>query len=433
MLGSTIDIKINELTESNRQLRRRIFDLHTIFEITRDFNSVLNYDTLVDSFMLTSMGQVGASRASLFLPPSISADHFQTAFTKGLPDETDLSSGRQIQINGQLSEYLHSQGRPLSITELKQEMDGTEEVSKDISILTVAEDGIVIPLTFKESLKGFLAIGGKITSPGFTGEDIEFLSVLANQFVVALENARLYESEKKVLNELRLAQKQLVQTERSAAIGELSAKIAHEVNNPLSIITNYLTLCRRNLDDPVKTVEYLEITNNEIARIARIVRQLLDFNRPNSSPKRSLDIRTVVDDIIKLVEWQMADTKIEVKRVCQPGLPQVLGSAEQLKQVFLNLMLNAKEAMPDGGELHITAEVRDDNVVIIFCDTGQGIPKEHLAKIFEPFYTTREDDSGTGLGLSVCFGIIAEHGGKITAGNNDLGGACFEVFLPADK
>ncbi len=426
MLGSTIDVKISELTKSNRQLRRKIFDLHTIFEITRDFNSVLNYETLVDSFLLTSLGQVGASRAALYLPTTSLADHFSVAIVKGISD--DPPDGK-ISIVSPLSEHLHAQSRPLLIAELRQIFPESDE----LTTLSVAEDGIIIPLIFKEKLKGFLAIGGKVTSPGFVGEDMEFLSVLANQFIVALENARLYESEKNVLKELRLAQKQLVQTERAAAIGELSAKIAHEVNNPLSIITNYLTLCRRNLTDPVKTVEYLEITQNEIVRIARIVRQLMEFNTPHESAKERLDVRDIVDEIVSLVEWQMADSKIEITREYQSDLSPVIGSAEQLKQVFLNLLINAKEAMPDGGQLHINAEKREEKVVVIFCDTGPGIPLEHLSKIFEPFFTTRGDNSGTGLGLSVCFGIIAEHGGKITAGNNKVGGACFEVLLPADK
>lgn len=426
LLGSAIDIKISELTESNRQLKRKIFDLYTIFEISRSINSVLDYRTLVDSFLLTSLGQVGASSAALYLPRNSQSRRLTLATSKGV---TDIEKAQgNINIEGRMATYLKAIAKPVMVSELADRF----AESSDFVFLTAFQNGLIIPLIIQSQLKGFLALGRKVSGVGFAVDDTEFLSILANQFVVALENARLYESEKTALRELKIAQMQLVLTERQAAIGELSAKIAHEVNNPLSIISNYLHLCSRSFDNPVKAEEHLGVARQELSRIARIVRQLLDFHRPQKAEKSSIDIRTLLDDILALLEWQLVERKITIERLADDPLPNVIGSAEQLKQVFLNLVLNAKDFMPDGGKLKITVTNHDKGVKIKFVDTGPGIPQEHISRVFEPFFTTKENSTGTGLGLSVCFGIIKEHNGLITASNDPEGGASFEITLPAD-
>ena len=425
MLGSAIDVKISQLTEANRQLKRKIFDLYTIFEISRNFNSVLNYRTLVDSFLLTSLGQVGASSAALYLPRVDRDKVLSLAMTKGVPVEDETRG--EIGLDSRLAAYLMAIAKPAPGSELADRFADTS----DFAFLRVFRGGLIIPLIFKSQLKGMLALGRKVSRAAFGTDDIEFLSVLANQFIVALENARLYESEKNALDELRNTQRQLVISERQAAIGELSARIAHEVNNPLSIISNYLTLCRRALDDPAKAEEHLDIARQELSRIARIVRQLLDFHRPQKIEMVAVDIKKLVDDVLALMEIQLAEQRIDIERLADDPLPMVKGSPEQLKQVFLNLVINARDFMPDGGRLKVAISDAGSEVKIRFSDTGPGIPPEHLPRIFEPFFTTKSGSAGTGLGLSVCFGIVKEHGGSITAANGSGGGAAFEVTLPS--
>jgi len=426
LLGSAIDVKISELTESNRQLKRKIFDLYTIFEISRNINSVLNYRTLVDSFLLTSLGQVGASSAALYLPQDSESGRLTLATSKGIANE-DRARG-EINLDGRMAAYLRAMAKPVMVSELFERFADSPE----FSFLALFQHGLIIPLIMQSRLKGLIVLGRKVSGVGFASDDIEFLSILANQFVVALENARLYESEKSALRELKIAQRQLVLTERQAAIGELSAKIAHEVNNPLSIISNYLHLCGRSLDDPKKAQEHLEVARQELSRIARIVRQLLDFHRPQKAEKTSVDVRELIDNILSLVEWQLVERKIDIERLADDPLPNVIGSPEQLKQVFLNLVINAKDFMPNGGRLKIGISNHDAIVKIKIADTGPGIPPENLSRIFEPFFTTKEGSTGTGLGLSVCFGIVKEHGGDITAANDPEGGASFEIILPAE-
>lgn len=425
LLGSAIDVKISELTQSNRQLKRKIFDLYTIFEISRNFNSVLNYKTLIDSFLLTSLGQVLASSAAVYLPPTGNSPAMSLAQSKGLSRE-DMVAG-QIDRNGRLATYLTAVARPVTVAELGERFADAPEFQP----IAAFHDGLVMPLIIKSELRGILVLGGKVSGVGFAADDIEFLSILSNQFIIALENARLYESEKQALQDLTVAQKQLVLSERLAAIGELSAKIAHEINNPLSIISNYLLLCDRTLNDPRQSRDYLGVAREELTRIARIVRQLLDFHRPVKVEKVPIRIKEVVDSVVNLVEWQLVERRISVERLADEPLPVVIGSPEQLKQVFLNLIINARDFMPDGGQIRIEISGDETGVRVSFTDGGKGIPEEHLPRIFEPFFTTKEDGSGTGLGLSVCYGIIADHGGRIEASNAPAGGSRFVITLPA--
>lgn len=425
MLGSAIDVKINELTESNRQLKRKIFDLYTIFEISRNFNSVLNYRTLVDSFLLTSLGQVGAAASALYLPVTDGSAVYKLAKSKGLLHHQHLKE--DLKLSDFLVDHLSQSSKPMHTLEFI----GLLGKRGDYQTLEVFSSGILLPLIIKSELKGLLFISGKVTGESFAPDDIEFLSILANQFVVALENARLYESEKQALEELRITQKQLVLTERQAAIGELSAKIAHEVNNPLSIISNYLHLTTRSIDEPDSALNNLNVVKEEIGRIARIVRQLLDFHRPQVLKKTQVDIGQILNDILGLIYWQLADNKITIEKQIAPDMPLVLGAPEQLKQVLLNMVINAKDFMPDGGTLTIKAFADGNWIKLIFADTGPGIEPENLSRIFEPFFTTKDGGMGTGLGLSVCFGIIKEHDGRIVAANNPDGGAMFEISIPA--
>ncbi len=424
MLGSSIDVKINELTESNRQLKRKIFDLYTIFEISRNFNSVLNYQTLVDSFLLTSLGQVGAATAALYLPPMPDDDFLGLAKSKGF--STTRYTDQRISMTGRLARHLVSMGKPASIDELIPLFGGDPEFES----FKPTPAGLLVPLIIKSSLRGILALGGKVSGHSFPTDDLEFLSILANQFAVALENARLYESEKMALEELKNTQKQLVLSERHAAIGDLSARIAHEVNNPLSIISNYLHLCERSLGDPEVLNEHLGIVREELARIARIVRQLLDFHKPRAVEKGPVNLEQIVSDVLSLVRWQFTKKNISVDVTVQEPIRMINASADQIKQVILNLIINARDFAPENGRVRIELHADEKQVFLSVSDNGPGIDIEVLPRVFEPFFTTKDGSAGTGLGLSVCYSIIHEHGGVIEAGNHSDGGARFDIRLP---
>jgi len=417
------DDRVTQLTRTNRQLKRKIFDLYTVFEISRNFNSVLNYQNLLDSFILTSLAQVSASKGAIFLNEDGRTDKFILAKGKGsgeFPSPAQFFDG-----NGKLAEFISKMNRPV-VTETLFDNISTKMEQK---ILAMFHPGVVVPMIYQTRLSGILLVSDKMSKNDFSLDDSEFLSILANQIAVAIENARLYEAEKLATEQLRAAQHQLVNTERLAALGEMSARVAHEINNPLGIIKNYMLLVRRAMGRNIEASGYADIVGQEIDRIANIVRELLDFYRPVRDELVPIDVGTVMDNVLLLMDRQFKKLSIELfsESICKGY--KINGSADNLKQVFLNIIINACDAMPSGGKLRVKIRIEGDEMIITFCDTGLGIKPENIPRIFEPFYTTKEPGKGTGLGLSVCYGIIKRHGGSITYKNTDDGG-CFEIKLP---
>jgi len=415
--------KVTQLTQSNRQLKRKIFDLYTVFEISRNFNSVLNYQNLLDSFILTSLAQVSASKGAIFLKENTRTDKFVLAKGKGsgkFPSPDQFFDGK-----GELTEFISKLNRPVVTNSLLDDIS-TESEQK---IIMMFHPGVVVPMIYQSRLSGILLISDKMSKNEFTLDDIEFLSILANQIAVAIENARLYEAEKTASEQLRAAQHQLVNTERLAALGEMSTRVAHEINNPLGIIKNYMLLVRRAMGKNIEASGYADIVGQEIDRIAHIVRELLDFYRPVRDDLEPVDVIGVMDDVLTLMDRQFKKLSIELFTDFSIDQYLINGSADNLKQVYLNIIINACDAMSSGGKLGIKIKLEDENLMIIFCDTGPGIPPDIIPRIFEPFYTTKESGKGTGLGLSVCYGIIKRHGGSITYKNTNDGG-CFEIKLP---
>jgi len=237
-----------------------------------------------------------------------------------------------------------------------------------------------------------------------------------------------YEGVLEDITERRRAEKYLLRTERLAAMGRLAAALAHEINNPLQAISNSLELA---LDFPLEEQErqeYLQTTRREMERLMALTDRVLNFARPPQVERKPIPVADVVRDALALASKQLDYSDIRASVDLPDVLPPVLASSSQLTPVCLNLIINAIEAMPDGGELSISAQLAGDQVEVTFTDSGPGIPPDVMARLFEPFYTTKEN--GTGLGLPTSYSIIQQHGGTITAGNAPGGGAVFTVALP---
>jgi two-component system NtrC family sensor kinase len=255
--------------------------------------------------------------------------------------------------------------------------------------------------------------------------------------------------------ELQEAQAQLVQTEKLASLGKLSASIAHEINNPLSGILTYAKLLSRKLrtgppdaEGVQAAVRQLTLVERETQRCVSIVRNLLDFARQREPSFQVVDVPTVINEALSLLENRLAIQNVRVTREFAP-VPPVRADFGQLRQAFVNVLMNACEAMPEGGTLHVlTREVAPPDVgkgglvsptgkpapptpfaEIVIADSGQGIPPEHLSKIFDPFFTTKE--KGTGLGLSVVYGIVEKHGGKLAVESQVGQGTTVTLRFPA--
>jgi two-component system NtrC family sensor kinase len=225
-------------------------------------------------------------------------------------------------------------------------------------------------------------------------------------------------------------EEQLRLSEKMASIGLLAAGVAHEVNTPLTGISSFtqMLLDRSDPDDPRK--ELLEKIERQTFRAAKIVSNLLNLARPQGGEAGEIDVHTVIGDVLSLLEHQFRVSRVQVRRELAEGPLVVAGFEYKLQQVFLNLFLNAKDAMPNGGWLTVTTRARGAEAVIEVSDTGVGIPSEHLARIYDPFFTTKTEGRGTGLGLSVTYGIVQEHGGALSCESAQGEGTRFRLVLP---
>ncbi|MBW2093540.1 MAG: PAS domain S-box protein [Deltaproteobacteria bacterium] len=225
-------------------------------------------------------------------------------------------------------------------------------------------------------------------------------------------------------------QKQLFHSEKLASIGRLAAGVAHELNNPLGAIMMYGLLALEELSEDTVPYANLKRVVNQAERCKKIVQGLLDFSRQRKRHVETLDLNKAVKEIFELMEIQSVFQDIEIRKELDPLLPPIEGDKSQLQEVFINLALNAADAMEDGGILTIRSLQNKDAIKITFEDTGCGIPRERMENIFEPFFTTKSEKNGTGLGLSVSHGIIAKHGGEITVESRPNKGTTFTIRLP---
>lgn len=256
-------------------------------------------------------------------------------------------------------------------------------------------------------------------------------SVIAMVFLVFFGLTSINREVSKANKELRDTQEQLIQSEKLAALGRLSADIAHEINNPLGGVKNCLYLLSDSVSKNKK--KYLEIAENEVNRIASIVRRLLDLYRTQKETMRATNVNVPLDEILAVTKSQIANRNVKLIKDFDTKLPDVMASSGHLKQVFLNIILNAVESMPEGGELAIKTYLHptgEPEIKIEFTDTGCGIPEEVIDRIFDPFFTTKKSGKGTGLGLSVSYGIIQRHKGRIEVKSEVGKGTTFIISLP---
>jgi two-component system NtrC family sensor kinase len=226
-------------------------------------------------------------------------------------------------------------------------------------------------------------------------------------------------------------EEQMSQTEKLTSLGLLAAGVAHEVNTPLAVISNYIQMLAKQMpeDDPRHTI--IDKIVKQTFRASEMVNNLLNFSRTGSSELADVDVNRVVEETLSLVAHPLKTSQIQVVKQLTQGIPAVRGSANKLQQVFLNLFLNARDAMPTGGMLEVRTGSHNGSVEIEVVDTGNGIPREYIHKIFDPFFTTKAGGRGTGLGLSVSYGIIKEHSGKIDVRSTPGRGTSFHVEFPA--
>ena len=302
-----------------------------------------------------------------------------------------------------------------------------EEDSQSLLASLKLGAAILIPIS-RSNMRVILFAARDAGVTPFRGADLELFHILANQSLVALENARLYADLRAYVRKVEESQQALLRSEKMAAAGRLTASIAHEVNNPLQSVQNCLHLAGREDVSPEKRSEYFELARTEMDRLMKTMQRMLDYYRPSSTKMEKVDALELLRHVISLTSQQLGQREIEMETDFPESLEPIHAVNSQIQQIFFNLILNAFDVMPGGGVLSIRAKNVDGGIEIQFEDSGPGISEDLRNNIFEPFYSTK--DGGTGLGLTVSYNIVTAHGGTLDLMQGNGTGACFRLFLP---
>jgi signal transduction histidine kinase len=291
-----------------------------------------------------------------------------------------------------------------------------------------------MPLLAKDKVLGVVVVDNPDSARQISGDDLRFLELFTNQAGIAIENSLLYNRIEDANRRLRDAQERLLHGERLATIGEMAAGIAHELKNPLVSVGGFARRLQRKLPKGTDEAGYAATIVGEVARLEKMLTDILSFSRKSTLCYSVCTMQEVIDEALAVISHSLEESRISVIRQ-EPGkVLSFLGDCQQLKQVFINLLCNAQEAMQGAGELKITLSAGRFNgresVTVKVADTGGGIPLPSLGNIFNPFFTTKE--SGTGLGLPIANRIVTNHGGKIQVNNYPGVGVEFTVIIPAE-
>jgi two-component system, NtrC family, sensor kinase len=390
----------------------------------------------------------GTSGALLFLAEEVSGDLKLRAASSGPPNGLTVQPGhgpagraflspRAMLLVGPEFELALEELDPTQIAWLEQLLQPWPPVC-----------ALLAPLRIENHRLGALVLYGGTHAHLFIPRDLPFVQALADLAAVAIaetaqrERARLLQRNLTQTQSLHAetqarldtAQAQLLQSAKLAAVGELAASVAHEINNPLYAARNSLYLVEQDLPPGAPERQFLEIAQGELGRIARIITRMRDFYRPTRAELEPTTINDVLLATIELVQTHLRHGQVAVTTDLADDLPQMTAHTDQIRQVFLNLMLNACDAMPNGGILRITSHMhlaganQPADIIVQIADTGVGIAPEHRAHLFEPFYTTKAQ--GTGLGLAISAHIITQHSGQIEVASEVGVGTTFTVRLP---
>lgn len=412
------------IRRSERALRRRNQELAALIEINRMVTSSLDLDEVLEATMRGIREILQVEAGSLVL---VDEERGELVFRKTLSPEQGWITGRTIRPGEGIVGYVVQSGEPKLVHNVERDPHFSAAVDEETGFTSRAV--LCVPLTIRDRVIGAIEVINKLDG-AFTEQDLELLQAMAASVAVAVDNANLYSELADFAKELERSQAQLVQAEKMAAIGRLAASIAHEINNPLQAIHNSLHLSRHEGLGSDKRLQYLSMAQAEVQRLIEIVQRMLDFYRPSRGGMVPSDINSIVENMLALAHKRLQHGAVHVHTRLVPDLPFVSVVPDQITQVFLNIVINAIEAMPAGGDLWLDTLLSEDGewVLVSFQDSGPGLSPEQIANLFEPFYTTKS--TGTGLGLAISYGIIERHGGTIEVSSQPDQGAIFVVKLP---
>ncbi len=423
---------IEELTQKEMSLKKKDTQLTTWAELSHALIANFDLPRLLDLIVTTAMEVTDAERGSvMLLDPEDNTLTIKAA--KGIDE--DIVGKTRLKLGEGIAGRVAFTGKPLllSRTEEEKKLESLRHRDEEIN------SAISVPLRIEERIVGTLNVSESARPNQFRDEDLRALTLFADQAALALEKAQLYRDSQRqlekllsVLDELGRTQAQLVHSEKLASLGVLAGGVAHEINNPLMVILGRTELMMMEPGAGDEMKRNLETIRHETERIARIVQNLLTFSRKSRQEKiESVDMNEVLERTLMLSEHQLTVGNVKVVKEIEANMATIDANAGQLQQVFMNLIINAHHAMPDGGELTVkTGTIQEGRVFVEISDTGCGISPEDVNRIFDPFFTTKDEGQGTGLGLAVSRNIIENHGGEIGVHSSLGAGTTFRVVLP---
>ncbi|MEK6646867.1 MAG: GAF domain-containing protein [Candidatus Firestonebacteria bacterium] len=383
----------------------RLKEMSILYEVGKLITSTLNLDELLDRIVRASATVCEAKAATIWLMD---------------PEKKELRN--RVEYN-----FETINDKNFLVTEEIAYEVAIDKKSKSIPSM------ICVPLISKNKVIGTICVYEKLSRDEnipsvFDSDDIRALEILASQAAISVENARLFENVNEAQKKIKDTHEQLVRSEKLIALGEMAATVAHEIRNPLVAIGGFSKRLLEKKYDKEHSDKYLDIIVREVRRLEKILNEVLQFSRYPNPVFEYKDFLPVIDESMALLSEEYAKRKITISKNITQSFPKIFMDANQMKQVLINILQNAFDAMLSGGEIKINGYIKDENAIIEIIDNGSGIPEEHLKNIFNPFYTTKV--GSVGLGLAIISKIIDDHNGKVDVKTEIGKGTTFKLIFP---
>ncbi len=402
------------------EVTRRLNETRLLQEIIQAAASSLDFDHVV-AHVLQTIHQTLQPHSLSFCFPDPQGEYMLVhPSIVGIPVTTP--EVLRVPMHASVTGQVYLTGQPVLIPDTNTipnyyKFAGAVELLSELAVPVRVDDQIVAVLNVEHQ-----------QPHAFTEQDVHLYESIAAQLGIALKNARLYSAEREQRRLVEQTSEQLVHSEKLAATGRLAAALAHEINNPLQTIHSSLEMMLMFPVEPEQQREYIQMADEEVQRLISLVTRILEFSRKPKRSPRPTQLDVVINRVLGLTNKHLQHRNIRVENDVPADLPAVLVDDGELAQVFMNLVLNAVDAIGENGLLRVEGRLSEDGrAAVSFTDTGQGMAPEHLARLFEPFFTTKE--KGAGMGLSVSYDLIKQYGGDITVTSQPGQGSTFTVWL----
>jgi signal transduction histidine kinase len=405
-------------------LKLHFSEVSTLQEVGKGILSTTNLADVLELIARISAQVIGATGSILWLYDEDTGQVIPRAsFGKG----TSIVERKLKNLGEELARWTLAEKAPVLVPDTSTDARfGDDE-------RTVASSIIAVPLTALDATVGVITVYDKMARSDFDSNvfekgDEQFLAILADQAAIAVHNARLFDAFKEAEKRLRETQALLLRTEKLAAVGEMSSKMAHEIRNPLTSIGGFARRVSKSLKANDQNKDYLEIIVRETERLERILNEQLQFAQLSRPRLKMEDLNSVVEQSLVLVSEEALRRKAKILKRLSLELPKLLLDSDKMKQVLINILQNALKFLPVGGKIKVETKRAGDYAHVIIGNEGERIPGELMDRLFVPFFTSGKE--GTGLGLAVAYQIVKEHGGEIRVKSDDEWSTVFCVCLP---